>query len=226
MIDKCTKKITDWLIRCDAVEKQDRLLYEYAVYSILLTLYPVILAIGIGILFGSARRSILIILPFSVIRKFSGGYHAKRAGTCLMSSSLLLLLCIVLTFYIKCGWILMGITAMAAVSLSCFSPLDNENRLLSREEHSCYKKITIMIVMSFVLADLLLFWFHLYLSVVCISIGIILSAGLQLPCILSECYSNLNHTSAAHTTPPVTGVLPLCTRLRRVRRNNPPWRSL
>ena len=186
MIDKCTKKITDWLIRCDAVEKQDRLLYEYAVYSILLTLYPVILAIGIGILFGSARRSILIILPFSVIRKFSGGYHAKRAGTCLMSSSLLLLLCIVLTFYIKCGWILMGITAMAAVSLSCFSPLDNENRLLSREEHSCYKKITIIIVMSFVLADLLLFWFHLHLSVVCISIGIILSAGLQLPCILSE----------------------------------------
>lgn len=42
----------------------------------------------------------------------------------------------------------------------------------------------------------------------------------------SECYSNLNHTSAAYTTPPVTGVLPLCTRLRRVRRNNPPWRSL
>ena len=41
-----------------------------------------------------------------------------------------------------------------------------------------------------------------------------------------QCYSNLNHTSAAHTTPPVTGVLPLCTRLRRVRRNNPPWRSL
>ena len=44
--------------------------------------------------------------------------------------------------------------------------------------------------------------------------------------IYRECYSNLNHTSAAHTTPPVTGVLPLCTRLRRVRRNNPPWRSL
>lgn len=46
------------------------------------------------------------------------------------------------------------------------------------------------------------------------------------PMVISQCYSNLNHTSAAHTTPPVTGVLPLCTRLRRVRRNNPPWRSL
>lgn len=44
--------------------------------------------------------------------------------------------------------------------------------------------------------------------------------------ILRKCYSNLNHTSAAYTTPPATGVLPLCTRLRRVRRNNPPWRSL
>lgn len=41
-----------------------------------------------------------------------------------------------------------------------------------------------------------------------------------------QCYSNLNHTLAAYTTPPATGVLPLCTRLRRVRRNNPPWRSL
>ena len=43
---------------------------------------------------------------------------------------------------------------------------------------------------------------------------------------LWQCYSNLNHTLAAYTTPPATGVLPLCTRLRRVRRNNPPWRSL
>lgn len=43
---------------------------------------------------------------------------------------------------------------------------------------------------------------------------------------LLQCYSNLNHTLAAYTTPPATGVLPLCTRLCRVRRNNPPWRSL
>lgn len=60
MIENCTKKITDWLIRYDAIEEQDRLLYEYAIYSILLTLYPVILAIGIGILFGAVRRSILM----------------------------------------------------------------------------------------------------------------------------------------------------------------------
>ena len=53
-----------------------------------------------------------------------------------------------------------------------------------------------------------------------------LNLCLQVVFLTCECYSNLNHTSAAHTTPPVTGVLPLCTRLRRVRRNNPPWRSL
>lgn len=186
MTERCIKKITAWLIRCEAIEEQDQFLYEYAVYSILLTLSPVFFAIGFGVLSGTVRRSILIILPFVVIRKFSGGYHAKRAGTCLMSSSLLLLLCIILSFYIKCGWILMGITSVAAVSLMRFSPFDNENRLLSWEERFCYKRITIMIVMSLVLVDLLLFWFDLYLYVVCISIGMILSAGLQLPCIFSE----------------------------------------
>ena len=51
-------------------------------------------------------------------------------------------------------------------------------------------------------------------------------SGKLMTLVLLQCYSNLNHTSAAYTTPPATGVLPLCTRLRRVRRNNPPWRSL
>ena len=41
-----------------------------------------------------------------------------------------------------------------------------------------------------------------------------------------ECYTYLNHTSAAYKLPPAKGTYHLCTRLRRVCRNNPPWRSL
>ena len=42
----------------------------------------------------------------------------------------------------------------------------------------------------------------------------------------SQCYTYLNHTSAAYKLPPAKGTYHLCTRLRRVCRNNPPWRSL
>ena len=39
-MEKCTGKITDWLIECDAIPETDRKLYEYAIYSILLSLSP------------------------------------------------------------------------------------------------------------------------------------------------------------------------------------------
>lgn len=186
MIGKCTVKIADWLISCQVISEEDRELYEYAIYSIFLTMSPLLLAIVFGYLFGAVWQSVLIILPFVVVRKFSGGYHAKKAGICLISSSLLLVLCIILSFCVECNWMLLFVTILSAISLMSFSPIESKNRLLSRDEQVYYKKITAVIVVSFVIIDLLLFMFHLYASVVCISIGLILSAGLQYPCILNK----------------------------------------
>lgn len=128
----------------------------------------------------------MIILPFVIIRKYSGGYHTKKAWVCLISSSLLLILCIGLSYCINCNWFLIIIMGLSAVSLVFFSPIENENRLLSKEEHICYKKIVAVIVVMFIVVDLLLFWFRLYTCVICVSIGLILSASLQLPCILRK----------------------------------------
>ena len=92
-MERCTGKITDWLIKCGAIPETDRELYEYAIYSILLSLSPMLLALAIGALFGSAVQGVLTITPFVILRKFSGGYHAKSARVCFISSSLLLVLC-------------------------------------------------------------------------------------------------------------------------------------
>lgn len=43
-----------------------------------------------------------------------------------------------------------------------------------------------MIATLFLIADLLLFLFHLYMYATCISIGMILSAGLQYPALLKS----------------------------------------
>lgn len=186
MIEKCANTIADWLINCEVVKETDKELYSYAVYSILLSLSPLLLAIGFGISMGCVGRSVMIIMPFVIIRKFSGGYHTKHAWSCLIWSCLLLVLCMVLSFHIKCGWVLALITVGAAVSLICFSPIDNENRVLSQEECGCYKMITAVLVIIFMLVDALLFVCQLHIYSICISIGIMLSAGLQLPYIFKE----------------------------------------
>ena len=166
MIEKCANTIADWLINCEVVKETDKELYSYAVYSILLSLSPLLLAIGFGIGMGCVGRSVMIIMPFVIIRKFSGGYHTKHAWSCLIWSCLLLVLCMVLSFHIKCGWVLALITVGAAVSLICFSPIDNENRVLSQEECGCYKMITTVLVIIFMLVDALLFvcQLHIYFN--------------------------------------------------------------
>lgn len=186
MIEKCADVVTEWLIGCGVIEKADRELYSYAVTSFLMSLSPLMMAVGFGIAMGCVRQSVMIVIPFAIIRKFSGGYHTKHLWTCLIGSCLLLFMCIVVSFHVRCQWICAFITVWAAVSLVIFSPIDNENRVLSQEEHRIYKKITAILVVSFLLVDVLFVWLHLTRYAVCISIGIILSAGLQLPCIIRK----------------------------------------
>ena len=61
-----------------------------------------------------------------------------------------------------------AISVGAAVSLICFSPIDNENRVLSQEECGCYKMITAVLVIIFMLVDALLFvcQLHIYIQYV------------------------------------------------------------
>ncbi len=184
MTTKCTNVIVGWLIRCDAIEEKDRELYQYAVYSVFLSTYPLLFATCFGVVIGEVERSIAIIIPFAVIRKFSGGYHAKNSRSCFLWSSLLLLLCIMISIYIKSGLFLIMMAVIAEMSLIYFSPIDNENRKLNQEECREYKKMTAIWTSLFLLVAVV---FHLGAwekYSICISIGIILSAGLQLPCVL------------------------------------------
>lgn len=194
MIGKCTEIIADWLVNSEVIEKTDKELYSYAVYSVFMSVSPLLLAIGFGLCMGCIVRSVMIVFPFVLIRKFSGGYHAKHAWVCFICSCLLLFLCIVASFYIRSGWLLAILTIGAAVSLVCFSPIEHVNRELSPEENTLYKKITAILVVIFLLMDVLFFSCRLYTYSVCISIGILLSAGLQLPCIFKKVFKETKMT--------------------------------
>lgn len=93
-MEKCANAIADWLVRCAMIDEEDKELYRYAAYSLILSISPLLLAIGFGICMGRVKESVMITLPFMLIRKFSGGYHTKHAWSCMICSCLLLFLCI------------------------------------------------------------------------------------------------------------------------------------
>ena len=64
---KYNSRLADKLQGCGETDKE---LYSYAVYSILLSLSPLVIAIGFGICMGCVGQIITIIIPFAIIRKF------------------------------------------------------------------------------------------------------------------------------------------------------------
>ena len=180
-MQKCMDMVINWMIQRDAINEKERDLYKYAFYSLFLLILPFILAAGMGFFLGSVKHGVAIIFPFAILRKYSGGYHASNLLTCIIDSCFVLFLCIVLSMHIKCDWKLAIAVVIASASLIIFSPLDSENRKLDTKERITYKKIIIVCVLFFCLLNILLFLLEDYTYTICFSVGILLTAGLQVP---------------------------------------------
>lgn len=183
MIFGCAKYITTWLIKHDAVQWEDRELYEYAVYSLILTASPLVLVLVIGGIMGMVKESILLILPFMVIRKFSGGYHAKHDWTCLLGSCGVLFLCVYIVSYITCNIKLIIVTLSTVISLNILSPIDSENRRLTEHEKKRYKAVVCISAGLFFILFVALMVLGADVYAACFAVGLILSASLQFPCV-------------------------------------------
>lgn len=186
-MEKCTDIVVNWMIRHNAINEADKGLYRYAVHSLFLLVLPLILAGGIGFCVGSVKHGVMLILPFIVLRKFSGGYHAKNLYSCILGSGFLLFLCIIFSMRVKCDWKLAIATVIASVSLIVFSPIDSANRKLDVDEKRIYKKTTFFFIILFGLLDIVLFLLGKYTYTICFSVGILLTAGLQVPCVVKKC---------------------------------------
>lgn len=130
------------MIQQNAIEEREKELYEYALHSAVLLILPLLLAGAIGFCFGSIKTGIIVVIPFMILRKFSGGYHAKKLSHCLMGSVMLLSLCILFATHVTHDGIVLVTVGIASVSLMRFSPIDHENRPLDEDEKHSLKKMS------------------------------------------------------------------------------------
>ena len=186
MSARCARLIAIWLIDHEAVRREDYDLYVYAAHSLIMTLAPLGLALALGVLLGHAAAAVTIILPFMVIRKFSGGYHAGKAWICLLCSSLILGGCICISGYITYGYGLISVMLTAAAMLMINSPVASENRRLDAKERRDYKKVTICLVAFSVLVSIICYRCGQEHAAVNLAIGVILTGALQVPCLLKQ----------------------------------------
>ena len=73
-----------------------------------------------------------------------------------------------------------------------FSPIDSKNRRLDEKEKHHYRKIVHRFVVLFLVIILVLLEVGADEYAVCVAVGVVLPAGLQLPCIVKWLKTNQN----------------------------------
>lgn len=165
--------------------EKDIPLYCYSVYSLLFGTLPLTIAVILGIMFGMLKEGLLLIVPFMLIRKFSGGFHLTSSKHCFLVSIVILLIAFGVIKFFEC-WrkpiLLSCIVLFASVHICQCSPIDNINRKLSQKEERVFKNMTqFLIVVTLTVYFTLLFSNYATLSV-SVGIGILLVFSLQIPC--------------------------------------------
>ena len=62
MISKAASTISEWLLSSGAISEKDRSLYEYAAYSFIFSLVPLVIVAIIGSILGMLAEGIILIL--------------------------------------------------------------------------------------------------------------------------------------------------------------------
>ena len=91
MIQKFAHILSKWLLKAGAISEVDQELYEYGIYSFLFTMVPLLAVILLSFPMHMILEGILFIIPFILLRKFTGGFHFSSALLCELVSTMVLL---------------------------------------------------------------------------------------------------------------------------------------
>lgn len=146
------KYLSFLLVKTGSISESDNKLYEYAIRILVQGLINITASILIGIFFNMVKECLCILLVFFILRKFTGGLHAKKYITCLICSLLILIASLisvkVLLIY-SISKIFFALVIISILIISILSPIENEKKKLSNREKKLYKSISIILSLFF-----------------------------------------------------------------------------
>ena len=185
MINKLSKFFTEKLLVNGAISNEEQELYIYGFFMLLSQSMYLILACIFGLILGCFIESIVFYIAFQFIRRFAGGYHAATETRCEIMSTLSILACIIViklskTYDIQTA--LLIISALSAVCIFLFAPLDTPEKPLTDKEYKYFRKtswIILFVIFTTIIVSYF-FKFNLLFIPCCISLileSILLIAG-------------------------------------------------
>lgn len=183
MIQELSSKVAKWLEQEGAISGKDNKLFSYAVYSFLFGLLPIFIVMILGLAFGMLQEGLLMITPFMLIRKFSGGYHLDSPKLCVILSIALLALAMGFIKLIDQNGYIQLLTVFVLLSVVCictFSPVENDARKLTDKERQLFRIIACILAVIVVSVYLIMYATISVRYTAAFGMGILLAAILQI----------------------------------------------
>lgn len=185
MINKLSEFLAQSLITNKNITKNERELYTYGFFILISHSLYFVLASLFGIIFKCFLETIIFYISFQFIRRYAGGYHAETELRCEIFSTLSIISCVLLIKISKeynFNLILLCFALICSIIIFIFAPLDTPEKPLSQKEFKYFRKISLIILISILIAIALSYYFkikYIFLPC-CISLileGILISAG-------------------------------------------------
>lgn len=159
--------------------------YQYGFFVLFSNILFLIITSLIGVILNVFLQSIIFYFTFFSVRQFAGGYHASTETKCEIFSTLSIMTCIVVIRLSKTydfQTILLIISAISAVCIFSFCPLDTPEKPLSDKEFKYFRKISwiILLVISTLIIISYIFKRDFVFAPCCMSLvleSILISAG-------------------------------------------------
>lgn len=166
-----------FLCENNMIERDKQELYTYALEILLSSVLHFLTTVVIGFACGMFAESLLLFAVFSLVRRFAGGFHASTPLKCyffsVAANTLMLFLISLLTkwgndtvFYV--------ILFLSDVIIWLASPIESQNKPLSKKEKTAYKTVSIALSSVITASAVLVYEF------VAVNFGVSLCFGLTL----------------------------------------------
>ncbi len=125
--------ISSILVKNKLIEEEDSIFYQYGFEILIDTVLQTILMLIIGILLGKPMETLVFLIIFTSIRRYSGGYHADSKLKCTLVSTFVMLISIEFPIFFtnRVSYIIGAI--LSIITIWVFAPVEHVNRPLTDE---------------------------------------------------------------------------------------------
>ena len=144
-MEKMAKRLTDWLITKEAVSIDEKELYEFGIFHLLLNIIDTVSILLLALLFREVISTVFYIICFCTLRRYAGGYHAKTVFTCyLLTLTAALGMLVLLKQFDFIAPVQFAIWFISGMIILLFAPIQNANKILDDIEIIVYKRRAII----------------------------------------------------------------------------------